>query len=61
MSRVTNAFGEGERTQKVTLSNGDQVQPLTQNDRVLIWTTTPWTIPQNRAVAFNPEHRLWSL
>ncbi len=21
---------------------------------VLIWTTTPWTIPQNRAVAFNP-------
>jgi isoleucyl-tRNA synthetase len=23
--------------------------------RVLIWTTTPWTIPQNRAVAFNPD------
>jgi isoleucyl-tRNA synthetase len=22
--------------------------------RVLIWTTTPWTIPQNRAVAFGP-------
>jgi len=22
---------------------------------VLIWTTTPWTIPQNRAVAFNPQ------
>jgi isoleucyl-tRNA synthetase len=22
---------------------------------VLIWTTTPWTIPQNRAVAFNPD------
>jgi isoleucyl-tRNA synthetase len=22
--------------------------------RVMIWTTTPWTIPQNRAVAFNP-------
>ncbi|HSF63694.1 MAG TPA: isoleucine--tRNA ligase [Paracoccaceae bacterium] len=22
--------------------------------RVVIWTTTPWTIPQNRAVAFNP-------
>jgi isoleucyl-tRNA synthetase len=21
---------------------------------VLIWTTTPWTIPQNRAVAYNP-------
>ncbi|WP_127903107.1 isoleucine--tRNA ligase [Solirhodobacter olei] len=23
--------------------------------KVLIWTTTPWTIPQNRAVCFNPE------
>ncbi|MDV7142840.1 isoleucine--tRNA ligase [Tropicimonas sp. TH_r6] len=22
---------------------------------VIIWTTTPWTIPSNRAVAFNPE------
>ncbi len=22
--------------------------------RVVIWTTTPWTIPQNRAVAFSP-------
>ena len=24
---------------------------------VLIWTTTPWTIPQNRAICFNPELR----
>ncbi len=22
---------------------------------IVIWTTTPWTIPQNRAVAFNPN------
>ncbi len=22
---------------------------------VVIWTTTPWTLPQNRAVAYNPE------
>ncbi len=22
---------------------------------IVIWTTTPWTIPQNRAVAFNPS------
>ncbi len=28
----------------------------TESDaKVVIWTTTPWTIPQNRAVAFNPE------
>ncbi len=25
---------------------------------VVIWTTTPWTIPQNRAVAFNPSYAL---
>ena len=23
--------------------------------RVVIWTTTPWTIPQNRAVSYNPD------
>ena len=28
---------------------------------VVIWTTTPWTIPQNRAVAFNPDDRLRAL
>ncbi|PQO24021.1 isoleucine--tRNA ligase [Rhodobacteraceae bacterium WD3A24] len=26
-----------------------------QQSSVLIWTTTPWTIPQNRAVCFNPD------
>jgi isoleucyl-tRNA synthetase len=23
--------------------------------RVVIWTTTPWTIPSNKAIAYNPE------
>jgi isoleucyl-tRNA synthetase len=27
---------------------------LMDDASVLIWTTTPWTIPQNRAVAYNP-------
>ena len=22
---------------------------------IVIWTTTPWTIPQNRAICFNPD------
>ena len=26
-----------------------------RNVSVLIWTTTPWTIPSNLAVAFHPE------
>ncbi len=29
-------------------------KPL-EGAKVVIWTTTPWTIPQNRAVCFNPE------
>ena len=32
---------------------GDALFTKTQTD-VLIWTTTPWTIPQNRAVTFGP-------
>ncbi|WP_028029813.1 isoleucine--tRNA ligase [Gemmobacter nectariphilus] len=30
-------------------------QLLADDVRVVIWTTTPWTIPQNRAVAYSPE------
>lgn len=34
---------------------GDNVFRLAPNDAsVVIWTTTPWTIPANRAIAFNP-------
>ncbi|TYB81008.1 isoleucine--tRNA ligase [Maritimibacter fusiformis] len=30
---------------------------------VVIWTTTPWTIPQNRAICFNPDiaYGLWEV
>ena len=28
--------------------------PLPEGAEVLIWTTTPWTLPANRAVAFHP-------
>ncbi len=34
--------------------HGDALFTRTPTD-VVIWTTTPWTIPQNRAVAFGPE------
>ncbi len=34
--------------------HGDGLFTKTPTD-VVIWTTTPWTIPQNRAVAFGPE------
>jgi isoleucyl-tRNA synthetase len=35
---------------------GDNVFRLQPNDAsVVIWTTTPWTLPANRAIAFNPE------
>ena len=28
---------------------------------VVIWTTTPWTIPGNRAISFSSRDRLWPL
>jgi isoleucyl-tRNA synthetase len=35
---------------------GDRVPALNGRDAsVLIWTTTPWTIPSNLAIAFHPE------
>jgi isoleucyl-tRNA synthetase len=30
-------------------------RPATENLRILIWTTTPWTIPANLALAVHPE------
>ncbi len=40
----TNAFGR------------EEIEWITESGlSVVIWTTTPWTIPQNRAVAYNPE------
>lgn len=34
---------------------GDDVFTKLEQASVVIWTTTPWTIPQNRAVAYNPD------
>ncbi len=33
---------------------GEQRTLYLRGTSVVIWTTTPWTIPQNRAVSFNP-------
>ncbi|MCA3454639.1 MAG: isoleucine--tRNA ligase [Rhodobacter sp.] len=44
---------EDERTIAVERNSPERTRFA--NARVLIWTTTPWTLPQNRAVAFNPE------
>ncbi len=33
----------------------DGKKVLENGDRIVIWTTTPWTIPSNLAVAVNPE------
>jgi len=30
-----------------------------ENERFLVWTTTPWTIPANVALAVNPEFEYW--
>ncbi|MEM6906565.1 MAG: class I tRNA ligase family protein, partial [Pseudomonadota bacterium] len=44
-------------TEHVQLGSGAVVEDLAgqlETASVVIWTTTPWTIPQNRAVSFNP-------
>ena len=33
-----------------------QASPTLMGASVVIWTTTPWTIPGNRAIAYGPEH-----
>jgi len=37
-----------------TRDDKTQLAEQLEQATVVIWTTTPWTIPQNRAVAFNP-------
>ncbi|WP_371055043.1 isoleucine--tRNA ligase [Rhodosalinus sp. K401] len=41
-------------TQAEAIGSSESIEPLLGSD-VIIWTTTPWTIPSNRAVAYNPE------
>ena len=36
------------------LEKADKIGAPFRDAHVVIWTTTPWTIPQNRAVCFNP-------
>ena len=36
------------------------VQEL-QNASVVIWTTTPWTLPGNRAIVIFSQDRIWPL
>jgi isoleucyl-tRNA synthetase len=45
------------RSLLTSVGDGDGTRPfeLLNEASVVIWTTTPWTIPQNRAVAYNPE------
>ena len=68
-SRVRDGDGDGPISEDVVADllrqAGEQIKerrnqliPLAKSlvgARVVIWTTTPWTIPQNRAVAFNPD------
>src|SRR5690348_1321735 len=39
----------------VSVSESSQETRQLQSASVLIWTTTPWTIPGNRAISFSPK------
>ncbi|WP_417604087.1 isoleucine--tRNA ligase [Primorskyibacter flagellatus] len=47
-------FWVGPGSDKLEAEQKEKAQQLV-NARVVIWTTTPWTIPSNKAVAYNPK------
>ncbi|HEY8277203.1 MAG TPA: isoleucine--tRNA ligase [Methyloceanibacter sp.] len=38
---------------RLVTRSGQQTEPLSLKAALIIWTTTPWTIPGNRAIAFS--------
>ena len=42
-------------------ATGKEVADLSMRSQVVIWTTTPWTIPGNRAIAIRPRSTMQSL
>jgi isoleucyl-tRNA synthetase len=61
--RQTDAVWVPFEVTRITLSGPDNDELTAQrksmdaiaNAKVIIWTTTPWTLPQNRAICFGPE------
>ncbi len=43
------------KVRSIVEEGAEPVNKDLQNARVVIWTTTPWTIPSNKAVAYNPK------
>jgi isoleucyl-tRNA synthetase len=54
VSVVLDGKGEGKPTEAEIAAFDDKVKML-EGASVVIWTTTPWTIPGNRAIAFSPN------
>ena len=54
VSVVLDGSGEGKPSAEEVAAFGDKVKRL-EGASIVIWTTTPWTIPGNRAVAFSPN------
>lgn len=55
------ALAEAEIVYKDVTTNSiyvafDLVEPGYENTKLVIWTTTPWTLPANLAVAVNPNY-----
>ena len=43
------------KTMYVAFDVQDGKGKLSKEDKIVIWTTTPWTIPHNQAIALNPK------
>ena len=40
---------------KFPVTDGDPNPDIAMDASIIIWTTTPWTLPGNRAIAYNPD------
>jgi len=49
--------GDGPLSERVAQVDEETLQRIgtLAHAKVIIWTTTPWTLPQNRAICFGPE------
>jgi isoleucyl-tRNA synthetase len=54
VSVVLDGHGEGKPSAEEIAAFGAKVESL-KDASIVIWTTTPWTIPGNRAIAFSPN------
>jgi isoleucyl-tRNA synthetase len=53
--RLAQSRGPSHASMDSAFAAADEMMKLLQSASIVIWTTTPWTLPGNRAVSFSPK------